>query len=332
MRTSISTCIALVAILPLRAGAQDDPDKKAAELSAPAVFDPTITSAASLPQPALVFRASTEEQSAALRIGKDFGNTPLGDFAAGATISGPLSKGKNSATLASLEGLTGATSLAAQVSLFNWRPTPADATQVKNVCQKYLSKDSCTRNSLPTEDAKKEMDDLIDYGHPWLFNGEFKLGRQSFEYIDPENLSAGEEAVTPWSLRIGTGFVKPGLGYIGVSYRYEHAFNGGEETEICTPLANTGALRCDTKTLGAPAKKSSNIGSIEARLFYRYFAVNPRAAYDFSNEVLGLELPIYFAQNGDSGFNAGVSIGWRSDDHKVSTVLFVGAALDLLPK
>lgn len=331
MRSFIYVMAACIAVAPLLAGAQDD-DSKAAELSGPAVFDPAITSAASLPQPALVFRASTEEQSASLRIGKVLGNTPLGDFSIGATLSGPLSKEAGSATLASLDGLAGATSVGVQASLFAWAPKPVDPKQAKSICQKHLGKDSCTRQGLPTAAAKDEWDALVDYGHPWLLNSEFRIGRQSFNFIDLATLTTGEEDRTPFSVRLGTGFVQPGLGYIGVSYRHERSYQGGDQTQVCTSLGSADALRCDTVNLGAPRLTPSNIGSVEARLFGKYIAVNPRASYDFSNDVLGLELPVYFAQNGDSGFTGGINIGWRSDIDRVTAVLFVGAALDLFPQ
>ena len=95
-------------------------------------------------------------------------------------------------------------------------------------------------------------------------------------------------------------------------------------------LSAGGATVCTEAVLGAPVRRHGNQVFAELRKFFGPVAMSPRFTRDFTKDVTGVELPVYFLQNTDGGFTGGVRVGWRSDKRGMTVVGFVGQVLGLL--
>jgi hypothetical protein len=123
-----------------------------------------------------------------------------------------------------------------------------------------------------------------------------------------------------------------------LSYRFESAYKAGDAEKICVPIKDVpGTLRCYELPIGEPKNTISNIGQFEARYFISaQFALNPKIAYDFKANALGIEIPFYFLtntgkdlKNQEQGLNGGISVSWRSDTKNWGIALFVGNVFNI---
>jgi hypothetical protein len=61
------------------------------------------------------------------------------------------------------------------------------------------------------------------------------------------------------------------------------------------------------------------------------FAVAPQVTYDVLDDVVGIDVPVYFLSNSEHGLTGGVRFGYRSDrDDHFSVGVFIGAAFNIL--
>src|SRR6185437_643933 len=112
-------------------------------------------------------------------------------LALGVKVSGPISGSSTPSTLASLDGLANSTTVELSAALLHWRvDSPYNHLEgIQALCLKYLSKNECKRSDLPTAEAKREFDNLIDFGHPFLLRLGGRLGYRSIDYLDSQTLA-----------------------------------------------------------------------------------------------------------------------------------------------
>ena len=67
------------------------------------------------------------------------------------------------------------------------------------------------------------------------------------------------------------------------------------------------------------------------RFFGPNVAISPSVQFDFKNDgVTEVAVPIYFIGSGTNA-TGGVRFNWRSDKKELTAVVFIGAALGLIP-
>lgn len=182
--------------------------------------------------------------------------------------------------------------------------------------------------AVDLERSFKLLDSIVDGNSPSLHLVSFGVtaNRQSFSYVLPsapaDNLDVS---------RTGNGVT---LGYTNVrrswlwsiGYSQETSYEAGDETQICTPIGTTGSLRCDTRTLGAPAKKNSGLAFAEGRWMFAggKYALSPRIEYDTKESEWAARVPLYLATNSKGDLTAGIAFGYTTKKDDFGIAVFVG--------
>jgi len=96
-----------------------------------------------------------------------------------------------------------------------------------------------------------------------------------------------------------------------VGYSYERPFKAGMGQQVCSPIGTSTSTTCSTAAVGAPARTTAHIVSLETRvLFGSSLAIAPRIEYDTTAANLGVKLPVYFVANASKILTGGLEVGW----------------------
>jgi hypothetical protein len=297
------------------------------------VIDPTRATT-SAPQPIFTVEATAGAASGTAAVGWVYR-----DLVFDAKFSGPINTPSGEAQFADLDGLRDGATIDLGAQYLYWNP-PDPAALLIPACkkladiQKVSLKDvECTLSNLRAKEKELgvPLAPAIDPGTVLLFGGRYKVGRNSFDYVSPADLSAGSESHTNWALALGAAAITRNNWLFGGGYRREVKFlDGSGEVELCVPLGVGGATICSEAILGAPVRREVNQMYAEARKFFGPIAISPRFTRDFSRDISGLDVPLYFLKNTEGGFTGGVRVGWRSDRKGLTVVGFVGQVLGIL--
>ena len=209
-------------------------------------------------------------------------------------------------------------------------PACTRLAELESVSVKTLD---CSLSNLRAQQQKLGVSlvPYIDPGTVLLFGTRFKVNRAGFDFVNPLDLTEGSESHTNWSYAVSTAVITRQNLLVGGGYRREVRFiPGSNPIDLCLPLNAGGATVCTEAVLGAPVRREGNQVFAELRKFFGPVAMSPRLTRDFTKDVTGVELPVYFLQNTDGGFTGGVRVGWRSDKRGMTVVGFVGQVLGLL--
>jgi hypothetical protein len=194
-----------------------------------------------------------------------------------------------------------------------------------------LTRMKCTSVELADKEHpefRRQFDAATNYGSATLFGARAKIGRQSFKFADPMTYAKQTADETTFALSASLGRIVEDVVYVALSYEFQSTLKEGTSAERCRPLDMSGNLECLTLALGAPTRSRSHLVRGELRRFISdKAAVVFRAAYDFSDKVLGFEVPIYFLQRKDEGLAGGVTFGFRNDQDSPSVMLFISETL-----
>ena len=247
------------------------------------------------------------------------------------TLSGPLDASTKTATPLTLKGLQNSSNAGVGVHWFHW-PGRIDIDRQKALCRAALSKEFCKLEELTDPGQRAEF---IRVSHaadaPVIVNAGASVGRNGFKYLDSRTLSSASTARTDWSANVSVGRYAPDTGYVALGYEYQRRFQGGNPSQICLPIAGTGALQCRNAVVGAPSEATLNIGSVEWRRFFPggHAAIDVTLARDFDNDVTAVDAPFYFLSSPKGGLTGGARASWRSDTKDIAVAVFIGTALRL---
>ena len=279
--------------------------------------------------------------------------------------------GDGDAAPATLDGLANGTRLTVRFGSFSLfaRTTPAPersrviVREARRRCEEKIAED-LTRGRIGPDDVESRTADCIrPAGGPGNLVGEYypeavreyngamipadarewgfeaSVGRDSFEYVDPNTLQEFDRRRTQWSAKaFYTQFIRRSPTAITFSAGYERAYEAADEAVFCPPNpSNTAPVRCVTAAGGPPELNESLLLSAGVR--HRFvngsglsgFAIAPLLTYDALDDVVGVDVPVYFVPNSDGGLTGGVRFGYRSDrESEFSVGIFIGAAFNIL--
>lgn len=337
MSAPITTSLVTVVLLVAAAApaAAQSAQKEKAEQTATAPSTETFLGLAGPQAVQFVVDATEKNKNATVAFGWNTGqhNSQL-------SFSGPIDEKSGESTPLSLLGLPpGASAKFSYSRLSTGGPNPLEQQQIFDLCKKHglwPPSDTvfCNADTIPAEDAAlfaflQHTNDAV-----WLVGGEAAMARSKFAYVDSSSFAPVNENHQGWSVSGRLGRFSPTLGFLIGSYSYKRSFEAGAPpTELCSPIdSHPTSLRCRSAVIGAPTEVTRSLATIELRHFFKdTLATTPSVQYDFKNDVTGIDVPIYFIGKGTSA-TGGVRFGWRSDTDELSTVLFIGAAIGLLPK
>lgn len=188
-----------------------------------------------------------------------------------------------------------------------------------------------------------ELHRLLDEIFPSriFFAGIEASGSQDdYEYLDATTRETDKASKFGFKSNLFAGFLFPKrAASIAASVTFAKEYEAGTEFNACNPAD---ASDCATGP-GLPKATKRAIGSIEGRWAFGAadgkpapFALAPEASYDFKNKAFSLDVPLYFARDGDGKLRGGVRftylderdpMGGRRRDKTLS--LFVGVPFAL---
>jgi len=255
------------------------------------------------------------------------------------TLSGPVDESSGEATPASLDGLANGSQAKLSFNRLNWRgPSGLEQLALRDdVCPKLIAKygGECDTNNAKIPALEREaLADLLHLNDiPWLIGGDVSVGRSGFKFLEPDTLAAQSWSKESFSATGRVGLYVPALGFVFGSYSYKRGYSAaGPASNICQPLPNTNATKCQTAVIGEPTEKKRHVASLEVRKFFAGpVATTPSFQFDLENDVRIVDVPIYFMRTAGS-LTGGIRFNWRSDTKETQAVVFIGTAIGLLPQ
>jgi hypothetical protein len=309
----------------------------------------------------------TDSSKATLRVGTQLsrphstpdpnGKTPFSQFTTLAlTLAGPLDKSDDFTDLATLDGLENAVTAAvkANVFLIHLR-NPSDDPDYKNI-EDQLTKAMIAAGALKEGEfaqvdasnvekylGKSALEKFYGYFYDdsgaWIFGGEGKVGSENFKYRSGEEFTERSSRRTPWSIDAHGAYSHPRFGLTTVGFRFEQAWKDASDKSVCSPIEGSDKFDCKTGPDGRPDKKISEIlfvswrrqlhipGLAKIKLLSD-IAVAPKISYDFDEDTVGIDVPIYLWGTESGLLNGGVRVGYRNDTDDTTFAVFVGSTFD----
>jgi len=243
-------------------------------------------------------------------------------------VSSAIKDQEQQKTFSNLSGLANGTSVTAGMYSILFAPS-ADVHAQDVVCDEYKASADyktnpanpadpkefqCSIGTLP-EPYKTRYKKTINWGPTPKIGGiQVTANTNEFKYFKSD-YSSTKESHTGYGIAAGFGRFPLGrVHYLGLNVAYENSYKAGDDANICVPVPNATATKCQTLAVGAPTKKTNFIGTVELRAFFGTRAgIIPRVHYEFKKRDVSVELPVYFLHDADGGFNGGVTFGWQPE-------------------
>lgn len=304
--------------------------------------------------------AGTEDEQASLQLSK-----AVDDFVLGFTFTTPIDRDDKAGKLATLDGLSDSIRGEFRLTYTPWRMPPANKKSLA-ACEKaaklfeYEDPEYAIKNCGTTlfslglgqrmklankgyTDAKiaalEEKAELLEENFDISFFGDkpmifysltTALGTEEFEYRDPVNLEKKEDNETEWSIEASVAvYLVQSEWYFNLAARYEEAFKPTDKETRCPPSTSTTPVVCFDDEFAGAKEDNAEVLSLEAKKIYKKIGFAPKVSYDFEDDVVGVDFPIYLATNSKEEFTGGIKLGWRNDDDDLIASIFIGAPLKL---
>lgn len=201
----------------------------------------------------------------------------------------------------------------------------------------------CSKKLLSAKD-RAAFDAAINYGTPLIVGVRLKLDEKNFKYYDPTTFESKKRKGMNFSIGGYFGIIVDNIGTFSGILRYERSYTEGNKSTICLPGAVTGSLLCNELAKGPPSASNKAVAAISfQRTLFSHLGIVGRAGGDIANNLLMLELPLYFVQPQGGSFTGGIvfsaskkisndaptampeDAGW-----KTTALVFLGGRFDVL--
>lgn len=174
-----------------------------------------------------------------------------------------------------------------------------------------------------------------------VVTGTVGVGVERFKYRSPTTFAESEQWETAVSFSLSGGYMPANsASFFAGGVEFRRRFKAPDPRVICPPASTTAPFECTQAVFGPPAREEDAAIFAVARTLDLFgivgpavrlpFALELRAAYDFDDNSVGLEAPVYVFLDSDRKYRGGFSIGWDSDENDVRFGFFIGVALDFL--
>ena len=154
-------------------------------------------------------------------------------------------------------------------------------------------------------------------------------GTEEFDFLDADTLAKRSRNESVYAVEASLDFIRiPSSWVYRIAYRHEDTYSSAPSQTLCMP-ATPPFLSCQTGAVGEPINKETDILTVEARRSFAKLGIAPKVAYDIDEEVLGVDLPVYFVRNDKGVLTGGVNFGWRDDEKDLVISAFFGRTFKL---
>lgn len=309
--------------------------------------DPLVRSGLTLPEPQLTLETTKGKGRATGTVGL-VKQTLGGETTFGLAISSPIGDAPDAeARPLDLRGLSNGATVAFNVAgstLFK----SFRVQEVVGVCkQRSIPTEDCTAGKLEDTDPEtsQALLNLAFRTVPLLYGASFVYGRNEFTFVDATGVRQEPVRHSDVQVEGSLGLLVNGRrDLLAFHASYSDTYSASSnKTQLCRPLPESSASRCDTVIIGGPSEERSLIGTIEYRWQKRGNSRLPLAfapkfqfsvGLDETDDVTSFEAPFYIFQDKPTDtkaapkLNGGVTAGWRSDSGFQAAV-FIGTTFSL---
>ncbi|HYE29626.1 MAG TPA: hypothetical protein VD887_13555 [Allosphingosinicella sp.] len=171
----------------------------------------------------------------------------------------------------------------------------------------------------------------------FFFGADATIGETEFSFLDRTSFSIQKDSRTGYSVEGFAGVIGgSGNWSIRGGVSYSRAHEAQRAVQLCRPVAGSADIQCLTGADGAPTRNSRTVASAEGRLLLPLgpqlgnIGIAPEFAIDVDEGDWSLDVPIYFARNGEGQLTGGARIGYASEGDDVSFGFFVGVPFNIL--
>jgi len=164
----------------------------------------------------------------------------------------------------------------------------------------------------------------------WRWGLTAAIGYDKFNYRDATTLQEMSENKVGASGSGYLGYLVPnGLTSFTLRTEYQYGYKAGKNKILCPGNPTNAVIQCFNDPVGPPSKEKSLLLSFDLRHYLGDglgvpMAVAPLITYDATDDVLGVDLPLYLVSDGKLGLSGGLRMGWRSDTKDAVFGIFVG--------
>jgi hypothetical protein len=264
--------------------------------------------------------------------------------------SAPLSKGSDSTAIAAASGFPNAFALTGKYVGYKFTDKTPDPNgkEIKEICdamragarakglaEAEVQKLDCESGNIH-QYAPQFLDrfdalffDLAKWQFMW--GGSGTVGHRIFEYLNESDLTKSKTTKTPWGASAFFAAIPPKLPMLitaGFEYRDKH--KDADSGTLCPTQGEGAVVRCKTGSVGAPSPDQQQLLFTEVRTLFGASAVSLKAAYDFKQDRLSGDLPIYLVKSPSGALSGGVRVSWE-EKKDVQYGVFVSSAFSLFP-
>lgn len=151
-------------------------------------------------------------------------------------------------------------------------------------------------------------------------------GAITSKYVDSTTLTAMSRNATVQQVRLAAG-VFGSAGLLSGFYSRQRSVTEQDETQLCRPFGNAGALQCSTLRIGAPSDTWKNLVGLEYRgQIGPSLILAVEGTRDLTGKTTTWNVPLYFMPKEPGGvLNGGIVIGGQSGQSGFTVKVFVGA-------
>jgi hypothetical protein len=157
------------------------------------------------------------------------------------------------------------------------------------------------------------------------------VSRARFEFKDALLNDQAPVTETSHKTALSVGVLTANDVLLAVNYARGKQWKGQDPVEVCEPLQDTAALKCQPDMIiGAPEPK--NVHQIELQV-KGYIGPNLGAqllvTHDYEKEAWGYEVPLYFIKDKADGLAGGVVLSYRTDTKSFLASVFIGQVFSM---
>jgi hypothetical protein len=258
------------------------------------------------------------------------------------TASAPLNEDADFSDIATLDSLANGFKFEIGLSGFKKKlvARPGDALNAAHQaailkCKRQRPVDIADCAEIPKDTAViRRFVDVDSQPHrgttKWGAN--IAIGYNEFDYRDRNSLAELSQDKVGYAAEAYIAHLFPsGETSISGHVAYELGYEAGKKQILCPFNVGPGPVQCFNDPASPPKKDKSLLIKFDLRHYIGQalgtsFAIAPLVTYDTSDDVVGVDVPLYVVSDGDFGLTGGIRAGWRSDTKDVVVGFFVGKA------
>jgi hypothetical protein len=322
------------------------------------VGEGTLNSSAGSARSGAEIHAGSESSKAYIKLGRTLSGQDLFSVFA-LTASAPLDKKSDTTSLATLDAFANAFTLELKLTGFSTHRVnvaKADWSQHKvfyNELKEAIAHGALAKGEVKDlkEGREQEVDtnnvlkyapdleaafesltrDRTQWDTTWGITG--TVGHQSYSYLVQPALAKESTDKIPWGGKVFLGFMPGGDDtLLTFSFEYQDGFKDADSKTLVLPVDANGVQEAKTGPIGSPKSDRKKLAALELRRFImlpnakKPIGLNLKVTYDFEEETLGVDMPVWMIRDAKGNLTGGLSFGWTEKDDKFTVGVIVGGA------